>query len=229
MHVARASFDAAYRSERRRVRDFATRSRVLIAKCRALIPPAIREPGVHERFQAAAHARLIDTLELQLEWLLYSFFTHSVQSSPALRAMIRRALPMREDIVGAKSAFNSMLASALSARTRLPAYLPDIATARDSFVQRIRPLLRTTQYASSFEITFLARWDVGIWHLIASQAALSHAVRAIVGAETDFWPETVGFMLDTLETAQARAGKTLHERWFSRLPKYYDPRRAADV
>ncbi|KAJ2657025.1 hypothetical protein IWW48_004739 [Coemansia sp. RSA 1200] len=229
MHVARANFDAAYRSERRRARDFATRSRVLIAKCRALIPPAIREPGVHERFQAAAHARLIDTLELQLEWLLYSFFTHSVQSSPALRAMIRRALPMREDIVGAKSAFNSMLASALSARTRLPAYLPDIATARDSFVQSIRPLLRTTQYASSFEITYLARWDVGIWHLIASQAALSHAVRAIVGAETDCWPETVGFMLDTLETAQAHAGKTLHERWFSRLPKYYDPRRAADI
>ncbi|KAJ1667544.1 hypothetical protein IW140_002124 [Coemansia sp. RSA 1813] len=222
MHVARADFSGAYRNERRRVRDFVNRSRVQIAKCRALIPAAEREPGVHEKFQADAHRRLIDTLELQLEWMLYSFFTHTNRNgSLVLRSLIRRVLPMREDIVGAKSAFNSMLASALSTRARLPAYLPDIATARDRFVQSMRPLL-TPEYTSSFEITFLARWDVGIWHLIATQAALCRTVRAIVGAETDRWPETVGFMLDTLETTQARAGNTIHDRWFSRLPKYYD-------
>ncbi|KAJ2613755.1 hypothetical protein H4S08_002035 [Coemansia sp. RSA 1365] len=198
MHVARAEFPAVHRNELRRVRDAVHRSRIVIVKCRGLISSAAREPSVHERFQLTAHNQLIDKLELQLEWFLYSYFTHSLKHSEALRKMIRLALPTREDIVGSKSVFNFVLASALYGRTRLPAYLPDLATARLQFVETMRPLL-VEKYTKSFDVTYLCRWDVGNWHLIATQKDLCVAVRNIVGADTDRWPEEVGFMLDCLE------------------------------
>ncbi|KAJ2829080.1 hypothetical protein IWW50_001045 [Coemansia erecta] len=231
MHVARAEFPTVHRNELKRVRDSISRSRILIVKCRRLIPSAIHEPSVHEKFQLDAHHQLIDTLEVQLEWLLYSFFTHATHKSDVLGRMIRLALAMREDIVGSKAVFNSILASALSARMRLPAYLPDIGTARLQFRQEMHPLL-VDQYTRSFDITYLSRWKVGIWHLIATQTELYSAVRAIVGAETDRWPEEVGFMLDCLEQDSLMPGKSAAEtveghgqraargQWFSRLPKY---------
>ncbi|KAJ2783044.1 hypothetical protein GGI15_002729 [Coemansia interrupta] len=234
MHAARAEFPLVRRKEYRRAVAFVGRSRVLLAKCRQLVDPAEHEPSVHERFQTAAHTRLIDALELQLEWLLYSFFSHATptENRQALAMTIRRAMAMREDIVGAKSAFNSMLASALYSRLRLPAYLPDIGTARHEFARRLHPLLHDT-YTHSFEVTYLSRWHVGLWHVIGTQTDLVMSVRAIVGAETDRWPEEVGFMLDSLEMAppgqvSKRLGHHGHEqqrqdassRWFSRLPKY---------
>ncbi|KAJ2799484.1 hypothetical protein H4R20_004424 [Coemansia guatemalensis] len=236
MHVARAEFPTVHRNELRRVRDAIHRSRIVIVKCRGLVPSAAREPSVHERFQLPAHNQLIDMLELQLEWLLYSYFTHSQHQSEVLRRMIRLALPTREDIVGSKSVFNFVLAAALGGRTRLPAYLPDLATARRQFVETMRPLL-VDQYTKSFDVTYLCRWNIGIWHLIATQTDLCAAVRTIVGADTDRWPEEVCFMLDCLEmdppptdtpAANPTAGtlhrpKPLKGQWYSRLPKYALP------
>ncbi|PIA18526.1 hypothetical protein COEREDRAFT_6240 [Coemansia reversa NRRL 1564] len=229
MHVARAEFPAVHRNELRRVRDAVHRSRIVIVKCRGLIPSAAREPSVHERFQLTAHNLLIDKLELQLEWLLYSYFTHSQRQSEVLRRMIRLALPTREDIVGSKSVFNFVLASALHSRTRLPAYLPDLVTTRLQFVETMRPLL-VDQYTKTFDVTYLCRWDVGNWHLIATQKDLCVAVRTIVGADTDRWPEEVGFMLDCLETDRLSSDnitagtpqqqKSLKGQWYRRLPKY---------
>ncbi|KAJ1722244.1 hypothetical protein LPJ53_003317 [Coemansia erecta] len=229
MHSARAEFPLVRRKEYRRVVAFVGRSRVLLAKCRQLVEPAEHEPSVHERFQTAAHTRLIDSLELQLEWLLYSFFSHATptEDRDALAMTIRLAMAMREDIIGAKSAFNSMLAAALYSRSRLPAYLPDIGTARHEFTRRMHPLLRD-QYTRSFEVTYLSRWHVGLWHVIGTQTDLVMSVRAIVGAETDRWPEEVGFMLDSLALAppgqvsaqQPGQQPGQHGRWFSRLPKY---------
>ncbi|KAJ2403566.1 hypothetical protein GGF41_007368 [Coemansia sp. RSA 2531] len=231
MHIARADFPTVHANERIRVDDHIARSRILISKCRGLLRPASREPSVHERFQALAHRQLIDTLELQLEWLMYSFFTHSSHSSQTLSQVIRQILAMREDIIGAKTTFNSILASALYAKTRLPPYLPDIGTARHQLVLHMTPLL-SEEYSRSLDITYLSRWNVGILHVIASQTDLCFAVRAIVGAETDLWPEEVGFMLDCIEMAPL--GQTprstnmesaslipLKGQWFSRLPKYY--------
>ncbi|KAJ2836642.1 hypothetical protein FBU31_001320 [Coemansia sp. 'formosensis'] len=232
MHIARADFPTVHAKERIRVDGHIARSRILISKCRGLLHPASREPSVHERFQAAAHERLIDTLELQLEWLMYSFFTHTSHRSHTLSQVIRQMLAMREDIIGAKTTFNSILASALYAKTRLPPYLPDIGTARHQFIYHINPLL-SEEYTRSLDITYLSRWHVGILHVIASQTDLCFAVRAIVGAETDLWPEEVGFMLDCIEMAPL--GQTLGNastddgslmtalkgQWFSRLPKYY--------
>ncbi|KAJ2083396.1 hypothetical protein H4R24_000873 [Coemansia sp. RSA 988] len=242
MHVARAEFPTVHRNELRRVRDAIHRSRIVIDKCRRLVPNAAREPSVHERFQLTAHNQMIDMLELQLEWLLYSYFTHSQRRSEVLRSMIRLALPTREDIIGSKSVFNFVLASALSGRTRLPAYLPDMGTARRQFVETMRPLL-VDQYTKSFDVTFLCRWNFGIWHLIATQTDLCASVRTIVGADTDHWPEEVCFMLDSLEAAPPHtdaspaiggpaadltAGnlhqqKPLKGQWYSRLPKYTLP------
>ncbi|PIA18527.1 hypothetical protein COEREDRAFT_85008 [Coemansia reversa NRRL 1564] len=229
MHVARAEFPAVHRNELRRVRDAVYRSRIVIVRCRGLVSSAAREPSVHERFQLTAHNLLIDKLELQLEWLLYSYFTHSQRQSEVLRRMIRLALPTREDIVGCKSVFNFVLASALHSRTRLPAYLPDLATARLQFVETMRPLL-VEKYTKSFDVTYLCRWNVGIWHLIATQKDLCVAVRTIVGADTDRWPEEVGFMLDCLETDRLSSDnitagtpqqqKSLKGQWYRRLPKY---------
>ncbi|KAJ2837392.1 hypothetical protein J3B01_002157 [Coemansia erecta] len=226
MHVARADFPSVHHKELKRVRDSVFRSRIIIAKCRQLIPSAVREPSVHEKFQLDAHQQLINTLETQLEWLLYSFFTHNTRTSDVLSRMIRLALNMREDIVGSKAVFNSILASALSSRKRLPAYLPDIGTARRQFIREMHPLL-VDQYTRSFDITYLSRWNVGIWHLIATQTELCAGVRTIVGAETDMWPEEVGFMLDCLEqTPQVQSMDNKHNiqgvkgQWFSRLPKY---------
>ncbi|KAJ1851976.1 hypothetical protein GGH12_002031 [Coemansia sp. RSA 1822] len=227
MHMARSEFPTVHRNELKRVRESVFQSRIIIAKCRQLIPSAVREPSVHEKFQLDAHLRLINTLETQLEWLLYSFFTHSTRSSDVLSRMIRLALGMREDIIGSKAVFNSILASALSGRKRLPAYLPDIGTARRQFIREMHPLL-VDQYTRSFDITYLSRWNVGIWHLIATQTELCAAVRTIVGAETDRWPEEVGFMLDCLEQApQEHASmeakhdaQSVRGQWFSRLPKY---------
>ncbi|KAJ1857730.1 hypothetical protein LPJ73_002003, partial [Coemansia sp. RSA 2703] len=215
MHAARAEFPLVRHREHRRVVAAVRRSRVLLAKCRQLVAPAENEPSVHERFPVEAHVRLIDALELQLEWLLYASFSQATPAADraALAGTIRRALALREDIVGAKSAFNSMLASALHARTRLPAYLPDIVTARLEFTRRVHPLL-LDQYTRSFEVTYLSRWRVGLWHVVATQAELVASVRAIVGAETDRWPEEVGVMLDSMAVAPR------HESWFSRLPKY---------
>ncbi|KAJ1645615.1 hypothetical protein LPJ64_002820 [Coemansia asiatica] len=241
MHVARAEFPLVHHKEYQRVEHYVHRSRVLIAKCRSLVPAAEHEPSVHEKFQTEAHQRLINMLELQLEWMMYSFFRHS--GSKATRkhvAMtIRLALTMREDIIGAKSLFNSILASALHSKTRLPAYLPDIETARHEFIRRVHPLIED-QYAKSFDVTYLSRWHVGLWHIIATQTDLCLGVRAIVGAETDKWPEEVGFMLDSMEVAppgQVSADNSSehpsfnatpgHEndlgqrgKWFRRLPKY---------
>ncbi|KAJ2337282.1 hypothetical protein GGI00_000340 [Coemansia sp. RSA 2681] len=232
MHIARADFPTVHANERVRVDDHIARSRILISKCRGLLRPAAREPSVHERFQAVAHRRLIDTLELQLEWLMYSFFTHSSHSSDSLSQVIRQILAMREDIIGAKTTFNSILASSLYTKTRLPPYLPDIGTARHQFIDHMHPLM-PEEYRRSLDITYLSRWNVGILHVIASQADLCIAVRAIVGAETDCWPEEVGFMLDCIEMMPLghAAGSTNGEeisalphhkgQWFSRLPKYY--------
>ncbi|KAJ2724131.1 Zinc finger protein containing five transmembrane domains [Coemansia sp. Benny D115] len=257
MHIARAEFPAVHQRERRRVEGFVYRSRVLIAKSRALVPAAEREPSVHEKFQTEAHRKLIQTLELQLEWLMYSFFTHidikrdrDGGGRNTLAVMIRMALTMREDIIGAKSAFNSMLAQALHAKSRLPAYLPDIGTARHEFIEKMHPLMKG-RYTKSFDVTYLSRWHVGIWHVIITQNDLCLAVRAIVGAETDKWPEEVGFMLDSLEIGPlGRTGAYLSQsrlhhgggvlssssvvslsrsgddewlfkgKWFRRLPKY---------
>ncbi|KAJ2500210.1 hypothetical protein GGH96_002903 [Coemansia sp. RSA 1972] len=225
MHVARAEFPTVHHNELKRVRDSVFQSRIIIAKCRQLIPSAVREPSVHEKFQLDAHQQLITTLETQLEWLLYSFFTHNTQTSDVLSRMIRLALNMREDIIGSKAVFNSILASALSGRKRLPAYLPDIGTARRQFIREMHPLL-ADQYTRSFDITYLSRWNVGIWHLIATQTELCAGVRTIVGAETDMWPEEVGFMLDCLEQAPQESMENKHDvqgvngQWFSRLPKY---------
>ncbi|KAJ2259101.1 hypothetical protein GGI13_000162 [Coemansia sp. RSA 455] len=231
MHIARADFPTVHANERIRVDDHIARSRILISKCRGLLRPASREPSVHDRFQALAHRQLIDTLELQLEWLMYSFFTHSSHSSQTLSQVIRQILAMREDIIGAKTTFNSILASALYAKTRLPPYLPDIGTARHQLVSHMTPLL-SEEYSRSLDITYLSRWNVGILHVIASQTDLCFAVRAIVGAETDLWPEEVGFMLDCIEMAplgQTPRGANMEStsllplkgQWFSRLPKYY--------
>ncbi|KAJ1822273.1 hypothetical protein LPJ56_003107, partial [Coemansia sp. RSA 2599] len=186
MHVARAEFPLVHHKEYHRVENYVHRSRVLIAKCRSLVPAAEHEPSVHEKFQTKAHQRLIDMLELQLEWMMYSFFRHSgSRANRRLVAMtMRLALTMREDIIGAKSLFNSLLASALHSKTRLPAYLPDIETARHEFILRVHPMIED-QYAKSFDITYLSRWDVGLWHIIATQTDLWMSVRAIVGAETD--------------------------------------------
>ncbi|KAJ2889601.1 hypothetical protein IWW38_004610, partial [Coemansia aciculifera] len=141
-------------------------------------------------------------------------------------------LAMREDIIGAKTTFNSILASALYAKTKLPPYLPDIGTARHQFIDYMHPLM-PEGYSRSLDITYLSRWNVGILHVIASQADLCLAVRAIVGAETDAWPEEVGFMLDCIEMIPLElTAKTDNEennlalphhkgQWFSRLPKYY--------
>ncbi|KAJ2744380.1 hypothetical protein GGI20_003012 [Coemansia sp. BCRC 34301] len=233
MHIARADFPTVHANERIRVDNYIARSRILISKCRGLLRPAAREPSVHERFQALAHQRLIDTLELQLEWLMYSFFTHSSHTADSLSQVIRQVLAMREDIIGAKTTFNSILASALYAKTRLPPYLPDIGTARHQFIDHLHPLM-PEEYCRSLDITYLSRWNVGILHVIASQADLCIAVRAIVGAETDMWPEEVGFMLDCIEmmplgqVANGFSGEKdvsvlPHHKgqWFSRLPKYY--------
>ncbi|KAJ2450923.1 hypothetical protein EV183_003955 [Coemansia sp. RSA 2336] len=233
MHVARAEFPTVHYNELCRVRDSIFQSRILISKCRNLIPSAVREPSVHEKFQLEAHCLLIDTLEFQLEWLLYSFFTHKTHKSEVLSRMIRLALGMREDIIGSKVIFNNILSSALLAKRRLPAYLPDIGTARQQFIREMHPML-DDKYTRSFDITYLSRWKVGIWHLIATQKDLCTAVRAIVGAETDRWPEEVGFMLDSLEMAPPLEtppvmGSTSHNagnsgsikgQWFARLPKY---------
>ncbi|KAJ2061012.1 hypothetical protein GGI17_003351 [Coemansia sp. S146] len=232
MHIARADFPTVHANERIRVDDHIARSRILISKCRGLLRPASREPSVHDRFQAVAHRQLIDTLELQLEWLMYSFFTHSSHSSQTLSQVIRQILAMREDIIGAKTTFNSILASALYAKTRLPPYLPDIGTARHQLISHMNPLL-SEEYSRSLDITYLSRWNVGILHVIASQTDLCFAVRAIVGADTDLWPEEVGFMLDCIEMVPlgqaARSANVegsssmiaLKGQWFSRLPKYY--------
>ncbi|KAJ2732853.1 hypothetical protein IW152_003509 [Coemansia sp. BCRC 34962] len=232
MHIARADFPTVHAKERIRVDNHIARSRILISKCRGLLRPASREPSVHERFQAVAHRQLIDTLELQLEWLMYSFFTHSSRSTHTLSQVIRQILAMREDIIGAKTTFNSILASALYAKTRLPPYLPDIGTARHQFIYHMNPLL-SEEYSQSLDVTYLSRWNVGILHVIASQTDLCFAVRAIVGSETDLWPEEVGFMLDCIETMPlgqtARSANNncsslqapLKGRWFNRLPKYY--------
>ncbi|KAJ2156072.1 hypothetical protein GGF46_005431 [Coemansia sp. RSA 552] len=228
MHVARAEFQSVHKNELRRVRDFVSRSRIQLAKCRSLIPSAIREPSVHEHFQVDAHNLLINTLELQLEWLLYSFFTLNTRHSEVLHQMIRLALATREDIIGSKAVFNTILASSLVGNKRLPAYLPEMGTARLQFSQEVHPMLNE-QYTKSFDITYLCRWKVGIWHLIATQSDLVVAVRTIVGAETDEWPEEVGFMLDILESdtlgnhpkcQQDVLHKPLRGQWFSRLPKY---------
>ncbi|KAJ2024768.1 hypothetical protein GGI06_000858 [Coemansia sp. S85] len=232
MHIARADFPTVHAKERIRVDNHIARSRILISKCRGLLRPASREPSVHERFQAVAHRQLIDTLELQLEWLMYSFFTHSSHSTHTLSRVIRQILAMREDIIGAKTTFNSILASALYAKTRLPPYLPDIGTARHQFIYHMNPLL-SEEYSQSLDVTYLSRWNVGILHVIASQTDLCFAVRAIVGSETDLWPEEVGFMLDCIEMAplgQAAESANnnysslqapLKGQWFNRLPKYY--------
>ncbi|KAJ1805265.1 hypothetical protein LPJ75_005362 [Coemansia sp. RSA 2598] len=64
------------------------------------------------------------------------------------------------------------------------------------------------------------------------------SVRAIVGAETDKWPEDVGFMLDSMEMAppghvsfdhgsllfypspEVESELGQRGKWFRRLPKY---------
>ncbi|KAJ2604064.1 hypothetical protein H4R99_002049 [Coemansia sp. RSA 1722] len=247
MHVARAEFPLVHHKEYRRVESYVHRSRVLLAKCRGLVPAAEHEPSVHEKFQTSAHSKLIDTLELQLEWMMYSFFRHSGSKTnrEVVAMTIRLALTMREDIIGAKSLFNSTLASALHSKTRLPAYLPDIDTARHEFIHRVHPLIGD-RYAKSFDVTYLSRWHVGLWHIIATQTDLCMGVRAIVGAETDRWPEEVGFMLDSMEMAppgqistsdhpfyhsiimhneheheqQQQQQQQQRGKWFRRLPKY---------
>ncbi|KAJ2003017.1 hypothetical protein GGI04_002336 [Coemansia thaxteri] len=224
MHVAQAVFPTVHSNERRRVEAYIYRSRIQIAKCRGLLAPAAREPSVHERFQASAHRRLIDTLELQLEWLMYSYFSiHHSPGQARLAWVIRQVLAMREDVIGAKTVFNSMLASALHAKSKLPAYLPDIGTARHQFIAHVLPLL-AEDGSRGFDVTYLSRWNVGILHLIASQADLCSAVRTIVGAETDQWPEELGAMLDRIELLPhddlGAEAEMARGQWFRRLPKY---------
>ncbi|KAI8321538.1 hypothetical protein GQ54DRAFT_297951 [Martensiomyces pterosporus] len=230
MHMARAEFPLAHKTERELVLNNIYRSRVAISKCRGLFPAAVREPSVHGAFQVKAHMCLIDTLELQLEWLLYSYFTQSSVGGNMLGRTIRQTATLREDIIGAKSAFNSILASALHARSKLPVYLPNVGTARRHFVQHFHSLAME-QYSQSFEITCLSRWNIGIWHVIASQEDLCRAVRAIVGSEVDSCPDNVDQMISTLEkTERRRSGQGLGTasqaqplvmgQWFRRLPKH---------
>lgn len=215
IHLSRQEFPTVHRNEQKRVEDLIEKSRGHIQRCRGVLVAARREPSLHQRFQATPYRQLIDTLELQLEWLLYSYSSNTAakESSNSLKQV---ALDMREDIVGAKISFNNMLAGALYTGSRLPAYLPDIATARRQFIEHTEPAADC-----SFEITYLCRWNMGFYHIITSQSKLCSAVRAIVGAETDAWPEDVGFMLDTLEQAADQTDQDGYSgQWFSRLPKY---------
>ncbi|KAJ1956925.1 hypothetical protein EC988_001088 [Linderina pennispora] len=197
MHAAGADHPAAYRCAHSRLVHFLQRSRVLIARSRALHVTAQSEPNLAPARGIAACRQLIDLLETQLEWQMYAFSAYERIGQEAVTYAVRGSLGVRQDILGAFACFNYIVAAALASNRPLPEFLPDIRTARLQSLEIVRQALRAEP---GFGATALCRLSVGVWHLAAGQSGILRLARDVVGSEADLLPDIVDRMALVMES-----------------------------